>query len=224
VLRTAGGENLVALVRKDCRQLFCIFAGRAGQMMRRRAWFLERARLADRNLVIFRDPFNADYRRGLGGDIPDFPSLVDWQHRRYGHLPHVTETYCVGASMGGLAAMRFGYHLRARTVWAFAPRPYTWYRARRTVGELADLLSTGNGTTEYRIYYSVHSWVDRKVAAALSACPGVVCCPQQAAPFGLGHLVQAALERSATFHTLFPPFAPARSPEAATPGGPTMRA
>jgi len=224
LLRTARRENLVSLVRKDCRQLFCIFAGRAGKLMRRRLWFLEQARLADRNLVIFRDPFNADYRHGLGGEIRDFGGLVDWQRDRYRELPHVTETYCIGASMGGLAAMRFGYQLRARTVWAFAPRPYTWHGARRMVGELADLLSAGNGVTEYRIYYSVRSWIDRRVASVFAGRPGVVCCPQDGDGSRLGHLVQAALVRSGTFHTLFPPFAPALSPEAIRPCAPTTSA
>jgi hypothetical protein len=208
-LLSARRENVVSLVRRDCRQLFCVFAGRGGKLMRRRMEFLERARLVDRNLTLFRDPFHADYRRGVGGEIRDFAALVDWQRRRARELPHVSETYCLGASMGALAAMRLGYHLGARTVWAFAPRPYTWHGLRKSLPELVRLLTAGNGVTEYRIYYSVHSWLDRRVAAAFAECPGVVCCPQEARGYGLGHLVQAALVRSGTFASLFPPFAPA---------------
>jgi hypothetical protein len=211
---TAEGKNVVSLVRGDCRQLFCVFAGVGRGLRLHPMEFLERARLVDRNLVLFRDPFRADYRRGLGADLPDFPSLIDWQRQRRRELPHVTDTYCVGSSMGGLPAMRLGYHLRARTVWAFAPRPYTWYRARRTVQELVDLLSTGNGVTEYRIYYSVKSWADRRLAATLSTCPGVVCYPQESHAYGFGHFFLGALVHSGTLSGLFPAFAPAHPPSA----------
>ena len=116
-------ENIVIYTRKNCSQLFLIFTGMGGQMLLMSPFdFLRDSGLATRNLMIFRDPQQLGYIRGISDDIPSLDSLGDLLERFLANHPHIEEVYCIGVSAGAIAAMLLGHRLRARTVWSFSAR------------------------------------------------------------------------------------------------------
>jgi hypothetical protein len=117
-------NNIVISSREECAQLFYIFTGLYQTVPGLSAMeFLQKTGLANRNFVIFRDPTGSGFKRGVSDEIPDFRSLLKWQHEHRKRLNHVRETYCIGVSAGGIPAIRSGHSLGAATVWCFGARP-----------------------------------------------------------------------------------------------------
>jgi hypothetical protein len=117
-------DNIITITRTDCSQLFFIYTGlrlRVGGVPA--LDFLKKSGLANRNIVLARDPHKAGFRLGISESIPDLHSLVDWQAEVRHELSHVSQVYCIGNSAGGLAAIVAGHQLEAATVWSFGTRP-----------------------------------------------------------------------------------------------------
>jgi hypothetical protein len=204
--------HTVRRVRSDCSQLFMAYQGRHNNLMMRSLQFIRTTKIHDRNILMFRDTRGSDYRRGIADEIPTIWDCLRWQEeQRALHFPHVRNTYCLGPSSGGRAAIFFGYFLQARVVWAFAPPstqmlpPYLRFPHDELSERCADLrwlLAESNGVTEYRIFYNESYQEDREAAEALGHCPGVRLFPQA----GEGHGVVFTMADSGALSGLIDPF------------------
>ncbi len=125
-------QNIITCTRQECSQLFFIFTGVGGQLLRMSPFeFLQKTDLAKRNFVIFRDPHVAGYRRGISPEIPDLEALYGWQQQFILDHPHIGDVYCIGVSAGAIPAMTAGHRLGVKTVWSFSARtPSDRWRAR----------------------------------------------------------------------------------------------
>lgn len=179
--------------------------------------FVQRGQIIDRNLVIFRDLFDHLYQRGIGPGIESMPRFIDWQRELRGRFPSVRRLYCIGASGGGYAAVVSGHALDADVVWALAPIAVVPSECR--VGpevhglpqeeyerqcDLARLLASGNGRTEYRIFYNRGYEPDREALTRLEGLPGVSTFPRE----GRDHFVVEELARTGALDTLLPRYEP----------------
>lgn len=116
--------NIVASTRENCSQMFFIFTGAFQNVAGMSPLdFLQKTGLANRNFIVFRDPYRMAFRRGISDEVPDFPTLLGWQRQYLEGLPHVRDVYSLGVSAGAIPAMLSGHHLAARTVWSFGARP-----------------------------------------------------------------------------------------------------
>lgn len=212
-----GGGNIATLARPKCAQLFFVYTGFAGMPGMPPMTFLAHSGLGRRNIVIIRDPYNVNFVRGVSPDIPDLDALLQW-HRTYRNsLEGIRETYCLGNSAGGSAALMFGCALGVKRVFAFAPRLGTRPRARREPGQikvsaLVDLLKTGNGVTQYDIFCSPASRGDRTFAEYFAECPGVSIHyieAAQAARGWKGHMIMQTMASTGRLAEIFPDFLPA---------------
>jgi hypothetical protein len=204
-----GAGNTVTRVSENCGQLFFVYAGPAGKYGMLALPFLSESGLIDRNLVLLRDPHNADYMRGIGDGIDDIEALLNWHEACRSGMPHVSATYCVGNSMGGYAAFWFGHFLYARKAWAFSLQPVGEAAA---LADLRALLSVGNGVTEFEICYSADDPADREAAEYMAACPGVVLHPYHGNVGKRGrHNVLLTLAEAGELHQFFPAYEPAAS-------------
>jgi len=117
-------DNMVTSTRKNCSQMFFIFTGAFQNVAGMSPLdFLQQTGLANRNFIVFRDPYRVAFRRGISEEVSDFPALLAWQRRYLEDLPHVNELYCLGVSAGGIPAILSGHHHGAKTVWSFGARP-----------------------------------------------------------------------------------------------------
>jgi hypothetical protein len=125
-------RNIVVRHNRQCQQVFFIFTGVGGQLLRMSPLeFLRESGLTNRNIIVFRDPHVRGYRQGISEDIPDLPALYRWQREFCETHPHIREVYCVGVSAGAAPAILAGHHLEAKTVWSFSARsPSGRWRAR----------------------------------------------------------------------------------------------
>lgn len=172
----ADQKPINSLTRAHCAQMFFVYTGRAN----RRVNVLDLIRktgLADRNFVLIRDRYAANYTSGVSPELPDFDALLEWHEDHLARHPHVEDIYMVGPSSGGYGAMIFGYLLKARKVLALAPRTAQLETSARTKAFLKDLMSVGNGVTEYCIHYAPSNRRDREYAEYFRDTPGVVLCP-----------------------------------------------
>lgn len=133
----------------SCAQVFIMFFGQQQPPIRGRALrggaqevledvpeFFKEAGLANRNIILFHDLSNRSYKEGVSADLPTramiYAQLSEWMAQR----PRIQEVYCLGVSAGGPMAMLAGDFLKAKVVWAFAPRtPATrsgWNRRTRS--------------------------------------------------------------------------------------------
>jgi pimeloyl-ACP methyl ester carboxylesterase len=199
----ADNANIRLRVRPNCGQLFFVYAGVAGLPGMPGLRFLRESKLADRNLVMLRDPYNDDFLRGVGGGIDDLEALVRWQESCRRHFPHVSEIHCLGNSMGGYAAVLFACLLRARTAWAFGLRPAGGYGMME---KLRALLAGSESRTQYHLYYSPADDADRRCAERLATCPGVALRPLDEVSAEQSHLVLASLADTGRLGGLFPAF------------------
>jgi hypothetical protein len=188
-----------------------VYQGRAGRLMMPALQFLRITQIHDRNLIMFRDAFRADYQKGLSRDICSMAEFLHWQKDLPEHqFPHVRTTYCIGTSAGAYAAIASGYFLKVPIVWAFAPMTQITTNARLNAGDplsrqcmdLAELLRSGNGVTEYRIYYNERHRKDREAGERMARCPGVRLFPQP----GRVHAVVPTMFRLGRLVNLVPPF------------------
>ena len=71
--------------------------------------------------IVARDPTHSWFHRGLGpGDTEGFNSLLNSLQAEI-NLVQPREIVCIGASMGGYAAIRAGLYLKASAVIAYSP-------------------------------------------------------------------------------------------------------
>jgi len=197
--------NIACLTRKNCCQVFFVYAGARGMMegMGPMA-FLQKGGISDRNIVFVRDPNVNFFHDGVSAELPDLDSVLDWHRTYLAENPHITEVYAVGNSFGGWATMFFGYMLAMTKVWAMAPAG-PWGRDL-----LVDLMDDSNDTTAYDIYYSKDIEADRAFAEAFTGFPDVNLVQIQEH----GHLMINGLIKNGQLPTLFPPFRAAEGAEA----------
>jgi adenylylsulfate kinase len=195
--------NISLRVREPCAQLFYVYAGVAGLPGMNGLRFLHEAKLVDRNLALIRDPYNEDFMDGIGDGIDDIEALLDWHEVCQRRLEHVSETYCVGNSMGAYAAVLFAHLLGAKAAWAFGLRPAGGWPM---VTELCRMLEADAGTTAYHLYFSQHDPDDRRIAEAFAHCRGVVLHPLDDVSTNLSHLVMVSLADGGMLRDIFPPF------------------
>jgi hypothetical protein len=117
MLKEPRGTTICIRDRSD--QLCFVYAGADRGVMINPAVFLDSTGLFDQNLVIVQDRWNAYYQCGVSPELSSFDALLEWQHEFRASLSHVTRVFCVGACMGGYAAIAFGHLLRVEEVWAF---------------------------------------------------------------------------------------------------------
>ncbi len=202
-------ENIVSLIRPRCAQLFFVYAGRRGYAGMPILGLLRDAGIGDRNVTLLRDPSDGNYIDGLGEQLPDLAAVVDWHRGHVDRLAHVQQTYCLGNSSGGVAALLFGHALRVDTVWAFAPRPSGMENYHFINRELCDLLGEDNGVTNFFIYYSPSNDLDHGVVEELAGCPRVTLIEDGRLQGRAGHMVMMDMARRGELRDVFPPFLPA---------------
>lgn len=189
--------NIAVLTRKNCCQAFFVYAGARGRMEGMGPMeFLQKGGISDRNIVFIRDPNVNFFHEGVSEEAPNLDAVIDWHRDFLAENPHITETYAVGNSFGGWAAMFFGYMLGMTRVWAMAPAG-PWGRDL-----LVDLMADPNGATTYEIYYSGQIDADREFAEALVDTPDVELVQLDEH----GHLMVSGLIQNGQLPTLFPPF------------------
>lgn len=105
-----------------CAQLFITFTGRGRDVGMDSAEFFKLAALDRRNIIVLHDPRERSYKDGVSDTLPTKAAVCAWLAAWIAERPHIVEVYCVGFSSGGPMAMIAGHHLRAKTVWALAPR------------------------------------------------------------------------------------------------------
>lgn len=204
-LHQSDSGNVVSLHRPSCRQLFMLYAGRAGFPGVPLLRLLRETALGDRNLTLLKDPHDQSYLAGIGEEAEDFPALVDWHRQHLRDRPHVSEVYCMGNSAGAIGAMMFGAVVCAREVWAFSPRPARFDGYDETIGKTLDLVSRSSPDTTYHIHYCPDDDIDREVAEQLAACAAVTLHPwhlESNQHWLMNHLIDQGELR-----TLFPTFA-----------------
>ncbi|HVJ19008.1 MAG TPA: hypothetical protein VM686_26490 [Polyangiaceae bacterium] len=193
------------LERRECSQLFILCCGQANRLMLHPLTFIRDTRLVDRNVLIIRDPAQGCYQRGVGGGLPDIPSLVGWLRQFIVDRPHLRKIYCVGSSGGAYMAMIAGHLLKADAVWAFAPAVELGSDGELDYvdprfADLARVLGEGNGVTRHRVYYNESHEPDRVACGKLRETPNVQLLPQG----GEGHGVIIHLAETNRLGSLFP--------------------
>ena len=191
------GGNIACLTRKNCSQLFFVYAGLHGMVEGMGPMtFLQKSGIADRNIAFIRDPHACFYDKGVSDEIPTLDALIDWHQAHIAANPHVTEVYCIGNSFGGWAALFFGYMLGVKKVWSLAPGG-EWGRTL-----LMDLMDDENGVTEYDIHYSREEPEDQLFAESLEGYPDIRLIRHEE----YGHLMISGLLDSGELPKMLPPF------------------
>ena len=200
-------DNIVAITREDCSQLFFLFSGLMRTVGGMRALgFLKKSQLDNRNVAMFIDTHKTGFRRGISDELRSLDDIVRWQRNFCKELPHVKEVYCIGVSAGSFAAIYSGYHLKADAVWSFGARsPAEQYwgqdpeellriQAMRQddpdedplahcmldadiITIVRDLLSVPNGKTKYHLYYAPTNWCDTLAHTLICDLPEMISCP-----------------------------------------------
>lgn len=121
---TADGEPaFYTYIRRDSSQLFFLFTGYGHELNINPLDFVRQTRIADRNIVIFRDPYYASYQSGISEQYSSLDGIVRLQRELLERtFPHVGECFCAGTSSGGPAAIYTGHQLGVRAVWSLAGR------------------------------------------------------------------------------------------------------
>jgi len=201
-VREAGAAMFV---RPHSNQLFLVYTGMKQRLMGNPAQFFSKARLLERNIVVFQGRPRTYYRDGISDQINSFEAFLSWQRALCEQLPHVERVFCMGTSIGGYAAILYGYYLGVEAVWAFSPRTIVTEQTMSgqqgpASSDLAELLTRSNGKTEYHIYYNRRSEIDESAAVRLGGASGVSLWPQD----GEGHMVVQSLIDSERLPSLFP--------------------
>jgi hypothetical protein len=209
-------KPIMSLTRANCAQLFFIYTGRAHAVMN----FLDliqKSGLGNRNIALIRDPYAENYNNGVSPEIPDLESLLDWHDAHLRSHPHVSELYAIGNSSGAYGAILFGHLLGVRKVFVFGPRTARLSTADAAKAFLKELISVGNGVTEYFIHFAPSNKRDRAFAEYFEDSPGVVLCPYRASsiPGTWDHAVMNRLMDSGEIRALMPPYVPHEPPRVA---------
>lgn len=172
-------------------QLFYVFQGRGMGLMMEPMEFLRETGLLHANLVMLRDYHRCFYHRGLNAELPDVDAIRARLAACRAAMSHVRQSFCMGSSAGGYAAILFGHYLGVDAVYAFAPQTRLDLKLLRQLTarddgalfpsahrDLALLLAQGNGRTQYDLFYSQGNATDRRFAERLRRCPGVRLHPQ----------------------------------------------
>lgn len=137
-----------------CAQLFIFFTGLSQDLVTGRRvadWpvsrFFTESGLTDRNVIAFGDPYGQSYRLGVSDALPTPARICAWLQQWIGAHRHIDEVYCVGISSGGPIAMAAGEYLKARTVWAFGPRPVQGEFANTVPNRLLHMVEEATGKT-----------------------------------------------------------------------------
>lgn len=211
--RARDAQSIVTWKREQSDQLFYVFAGRGmGLMIEPMAFFRETG-LFDTNFVMMRDFQRFFYHAGLSRELPDIDAIRRRLLACREEMPQVTESFCLGSSMGGHAAIVFGHHLKVDTVFAFGPQ--TLIDLRRLLAatgrtdasvfpeahrDLRVLLGDHNGRTEYKIFYCADFEKDRRSAERLRGLPGVELFPQE----GNSHTVVKEMQERGLLRDVLP--------------------
>jgi hypothetical protein len=198
--------------KPSCSQLIYMYQGNHDRMMMAPATFIARARIIDRNLVMYRDPKKNKYHGEICDVFPNIESTINWQRElRHNEYSHATSFYCTGTSMGAYAALLFGHYLQPEIVHAFAPP--THFEGEDTPdmpaqhADLRLLLSDWNGVTQYHVYYCRDFARDVEHSGRLEGLPGVTLHPMP----GDTHSVFRSPEGERLLDELFPPFSAVES-------------
>jgi len=212
--RASRAKSVVSIGRPSCAQLFFLFGGMDGFVGTSGMItgmspldFFRTSGLFSRNLVWIRDPYGANFERGISPEVPDTAGLVDWinSHRR--SLPHVTETHAVGYSSGCYGALMLGHVCKMQSVWVFGPRTGRPKGAAAAKERLRNLLSVHNGVTQYHVWYSVQNERDEAFAKLLANCPGVTL--HAYSESGDEHALLRYLAEQELLKSILPSFVPA---------------
>jgi len=202
-------DGIVTLIREDSDQLCLVYAAYRGNLSVDALTFFSRAGMFERNLAFFRDAGGGFYQGGVSEAVSSFAALLEWQRGFLSTLPHVRRVFCLGTSMGAVAALIYGRLLDAEEVWAFAP-PTTRLEEHMASApldlpeeqaDLARLLASTSGRTIFNVYYNAGHEPDEPAALRLSGCPRV----RLHACDGVGHDVVSPMIRSGRIETLLPP-------------------
>lgn len=116
-------RNVHSSLRPQSDQLFCLFTGNAGLLNINPVDFIRRTGIAQSNILIFRDPYDACYQQGISPECSSLDGIAAWIGAQLdGPLSHVRDIFCAGTSSGGLPAIHVGYHRAARAVWSLGGR------------------------------------------------------------------------------------------------------
>jgi hypothetical protein len=195
---------LIVWQRENSSQLWYLFHGRAEELMMQPLTFLRETGLIHTNLILLKDYYRFFYHAGLNREITDVDAIIARLRRCREKLPHVRQTFCLGTSAGGYAAILFGYYLHVDLVYAFGPPTrINLDRLKKSGGckdiwripeqhrDLARLLAKHNGQTRYKIFYCDGYGPDRAYAEHLQDLPGVELHPQ---PGNTHYVVQPMYE------------------------------
>jgi hypothetical protein len=104
-------------------KLFLTFTGNAHRLMMDPVAFMKITGIVDHNILLFRDPYMAGYRRGFSEELPNLDQAIEYVHRELlGPLAHVSEIYTIGTSSGGYPALYLGLQLSVQAIWIFGGR------------------------------------------------------------------------------------------------------
>ena len=136
VMRNAGaeaaGHELMSMLQKNAavtrvnprsQKLFLVFTGNADALTMDPLRFLQVTGIADRNIMLFRDPKKNCYHDGIFPEHSGLDGVVTFIREEMGRsFRHVTEVFCVGASSGGFPALYCGQRLVCKAVWCLGAR------------------------------------------------------------------------------------------------------
>ena len=202
--------NPTIIREPESTQLFFVYRGARYKHPTPPARFCQKTNLTSRNVVMFEDPYWAYYQRGISRQVRGVGQLIEHHREIIQSFPRVTELHSLGISMGGYAAILFGYYLGVDSVLAFGPvtKPRNSRIRSRTARsmpaehrDLSDLLAEGNGTTTYRIFFSEECRSDRLAARSISHCSGVELNPVR----GEDHNVLRLLVQQDRLESILPP-------------------
>jgi hypothetical protein len=219
-------QAVIPVVHTTSNQLFFIYTGQRRGLMINPAQFLERTRLSQRNFAVITDANSGFFQFGVSSTLQSFEALLEWHTTYVSSLSHVSRTFCIGTSMGGYAAILFGYLLAVEEVWSFSPQTVVRTRHLRepsapivvrrhdpaadvtTKGkhvpaeraDLASLLARSNGRTRYNVFYNESACGDRDAALRIAPYDGVRLWPQA----GDGHNVLEQISESGLLESLLP--------------------
>jgi len=180
-------ENLIIKRNEECRQSFVFFRGDNHGLFMEPLSFFVATGLYNRNLILLKDPHNARFNFGLEEIPNDFDSFIDRLYNELRALRHANEIYFVGTSSGAYAAIRAGYTLGVKGVYAFGlssvslnaddvAQGISGDKGQNPSSDLRCLLLNSNQSTKYFLCYNQGARHDSITAEELRGLDGVTLC------------------------------------------------
>lgn len=191
--------NISSLVRKNCSQLFLVYAGLWRDFMPSAPDFLRQCGLGDRNMTILRDPSNSFFENGVSSEINSVEALLKWHYDFLKEQSHIDEVYSMGNSAGGYGAILYGCMLGIDKVYAFSPS------GPLRLEHLQGIINHADGRTEVNVFYDPKHRRDAFFAEALGECKGVILHPSPE-HIDDGHYVFMGMMERGELPNIFPPF------------------